>query len=77
MALSASEMGEKSHQVGGWAPDVAPGLAVQIWSCLRWDCQGLPEVGTEGKDVGLGLEDRWLEGDEAAGGLPGRTAVER
>ena len=30
---------------GGWVGDpyVAPGLAVQIWSCLRWDCPGMPE----------------------------------
>lgn len=29
----------------GWVGDlyVAHGLAVQIWSCLRWDCPGMPE----------------------------------
>lgn len=28
------------------------------------------DVETEGKDVGLGLEELWVEGDEAAGRVP-------
>lgn len=39
--------------------------------CGAWACS----VDLELREVGLGLEDCWTEGDEAAEGLPRRTAV--
>lgn len=39
--------------------------------CGAWACSADLEL----REVGLGLEDRWAEGDEAAEGMPRRTAV--
>lgn len=58
---------EESCRVGAWGPEAAPGLAVQIWSCLNWDCPGIPESGDGRKGCGVGAQG-WRGGGRGSCG---------